>query len=180
MAIPDFQSIFLPLLELAGDGQNHRVSDTVDTLALRFSLTTDDMNELLPSGTQPRFRNRVNWAATHLRKAGLLESPKRAHIRITDRGRSVLADSPPKIDVKFLNQFPEFVDFRTSDREDSSTTGGNDVRPIVPPTSTPEEALQEAYQTLRSSLASEILDAVKKAPAGFFESLVVDLLVPVR
>ena len=107
MAIPDFQSIFLPLLELAGDGQNHRVSDTVDTLALRFSLTTDDMNELLPSGTQPRFRNRVNWAATHLRKAGLLESSKRAHIRITDRGRSVLADSPPKIDVKFLNQFPE-------------------------------------------------------------------------
>ena len=135
------------------------------------------MDELLPSGKQPRFGNRVNWAATHLRKAGLLESPRRAHFRITDRGRSVLADSPPMIDIKFLNRYPEFVDFRTSRPEESSTTGGSDVKPVVAPASTPEETLQDAYQTLRSSLAAEILDAVKSSPPGFFEKLVVELLV---
>ncbi|MDD9988212.1 MAG: winged helix-turn-helix domain-containing protein [Spirochaetaceae bacterium] len=144
MAIPDFQSIMLPLLELAQDGQEHRVSDEVETLALRFSLTQDEMDEPLPSGKQPRFRNRVNWAATHLRKAGLLESPRRAHFRITDRGRSVLADAPPKIDIKFLNKFPEFVDFRTSRTEEASSTSGSNVQPDGSLTSTPEEALQEA------------------------------------
>jgi restriction system protein len=177
VAIPDFQYIMLPLLELARDGESHQVSEAVDTLARRFSLTHDEMNELLPSGKQPRFRNRVNWAATHLKKARLLESPRRGHVRITDRGRSVLANSPGMIDNKFLEQFDEFVDFRTSRREDSSPIDGSDKQPVIPATNTPEEALQEAYQTLRSSLVAEILDAVKKSPPGFFEKLVVDLLV---
>ena len=177
MAIPDFQSIILPLLELAGDDQSHRVSEAIETLALRFALTREEMDELLPSGKQPRFGNRVNWAATHLRKAGLLESPRRAHFRITARGRSVLADSPPMIDIKFLNRFPEFVDFRTSRPEESSTIGDSDVKPVVAPATTPEETLQDSYQTLRSSLAAEILDAVKSSPPGFFEKLVVELLV---
>ncbi len=176
MAIPEFQSIMLPLLELAQDGQEHRVSDEVEPLALRFSLTQDEMDEPLPSGKQ-RFRHRVGWAATYLRKAGLLESPRRAHFRITDRGRNVLADAPSKIDTKFLNKFPEFVDFRTSRTEKESSTNGSNVRPYDSLTSTPEEAIQEAYQTLRSNLAAEILDTVKNSPAGFFEKLVVDLLV---
>ena len=111
MAIPDFQSIMLPLLEFAGDGETHQVSEAVATLARRFSLADDEMDELLPSGKQPRFRNRINWAATYLKKGGLLESPRRAHFRITDRGHSVLAKSPRIIDIKFLEQFDEFVDF---------------------------------------------------------------------
>ena len=171
-AIPDFQYIMLPLLELARDGESHQVSEAVDTLARRFSLTHDEMND---GGKQPRFRNRVNWAATHLKKARLLESPRRGHVRITDRGRSVLANSPGMIDNK-LEQFDEFVDFRTS-RVRIHHRSMAVIRPFIPATNTPEEALQEAYQTLRSSLVAEILDAVKKSPPGFFEKLVVDLLV---
>ncbi|MCY4375423.1 MAG: restriction endonuclease [Spirochaetaceae bacterium] len=177
MAIPDFQSIMLPLLELSGDGEIRHVGAAVDKLALGFSLTDAEMNELLPSGKKPRFRDRVSWAAHYLKKAGLLESPKRAHYRITDRGRSVLADSPPKIDVKFLDQFDEFVDSRTQRRKDPSRIDRSGVQPVIPPTNTPDEALQDAYQTLRSSLVAEVLDAVRKSPPTFFEKLVVDVLV---
>ena len=177
MAIPDFQSIMLPLLELSGDGEIRHVSAAVDTLALGFALTDAEMNELLPSGKKPRFRDRVSWAAHYLKKAGLLESPKRAHYRITASGRGVLADSPPKIDVKFLEQFDEFVDSRTQRRKDPSRIDRSGAQPVVPPTSTPEEALQDAYQTLRSSLVAEVLDAVRKSPPTFFENLVVDVLV---
>ena len=174
MAIPGFQSFMLPLLRLASDGKTHQVSEAMDALAEQFSLTHDEVNELLPSGTQPRFRNRVNWAATYLKKGGLLESPRRAHVRITDRGRSVLAKPPSMIDIKFLEKFDEFVDFRRSTRDDSSQIDGNDEKPA---SNTPEEALLDAYQMLQSSLATDILDAVKKAPPEFFERLVVDLLV---
>ena len=174
MAIPGFQSLMLPLLKLASDGKTHQVSEAVDELARQFSLTHDEMNELLPSGKQPRLRNRVNWAATYLKKGGLLESPRRARIRITDRGRSVLAKPPAMIDIKFLEQFDEFVDFRKSTRDDPLRPDGNEGKPAP---NTPEEALLDAYQMLRASLATDVLDAVKKAPPEFFERLVVDLLV---
>src|SRR5688572_32005595 len=124
MAVPDFQTLMLPLLELAGDGQQHTSAEAVESLAQRFQLSTDDRGQLLQNG-QPRFNNRVGWATTYLKKAGLLQSVGRGRFQLTNRGRDLLAAPPNAIDISFLeSRFPEVVEFRkarpkTGDGEDS-------------------------------------------------------------
>ena len=173
MAIPDFQTIMLPLLEVASDDQEHYIHDAADKLALYFKLTEEEKTKLLPSGQQPRFFNRVSWARTYLKKAGLIEYPKRGYFKITTRGKDVLENQPTKIDMKFLKQFPEYVEFKQAtrknndDNEDSGDTA-NDL--------TPEEALEEAYQKIRDDLAADLLHYVVNSTPGFFEKLVVELL----
>jgi restriction endonuclease Mrr len=107
MAIPDYQSLMLPVLKLAGDSDEHRMSDVVDALATQLNLTEAEREELLPSGKQPVFNNRVHWAKTYLAQAKLLISTRRAFFRITERGRSVLAENVERIDAKFLRVCPE-------------------------------------------------------------------------
>jgi Mrr N-terminal domain len=112
MPVPDFQTLMLPLLELAGDGQQHTSAEAVEMLAQRFQLSTDDRGQLLQNG-QPRFNNRVGWATTYLKKAGLLQAVGRGRFELTDRGRDVLAAKPDAIDISFLeSRFPEVVEFR--------------------------------------------------------------------
>ena len=153
MAIPDYQSIMLPLLELAADNQIRRVHEAVDLLARQFRLTDEEKREVIPSGRVSRFHNNVTWARTYLKKAGLLEDPKRGEFRITERGSQVLAGKHESIGVRFLEQFDEFMEFKTARRTPRPDTGKLDL-----PDDTPEEALQAAYQTLRNSVASDLLD----------------------
>lgn len=171
MPVPDYQSIMLPLLQFYGDGKEHSLRETISVLAKRFDLTTEDLSERLPSGLQPVFDNRVGWARTYLKKAGLLYAPRRAYAQITPRGRQVLDQNPAKIDASFLMQFPEFVEFKTRSAQKDDQTGGQDDD------QTPEEAIEAAYRRLREGLASDLLDAVKRQPPEFFEHLVIDLLV---
>jgi restriction system protein len=174
MAIPDFQTLMLPLLRLLGDGAEHKASDATDELSDEFGLTSEERQEPLASGTQPRIRNRVGWACTYLKKAGLIESPARGEYRITDRGREVLASNPDRVDMKYLERFPEYVAFRDLRHERSGSrlpAGGATSE------STPEEELDAAYQQLRAALELEVLDQVKAASPVFFERLVVELLV---
>ena len=98
MSIPDFQAIMLPLLELAGDDEIHSLNVAVSELADKLDLSEEERTELLPSGQQPTFYNRVGWARTYLKKAGLLTDPRRGHFRITERGREALESHPPRID----------------------------------------------------------------------------------
>ncbi|MCB9445871.1 MAG: restriction endonuclease [Ardenticatenaceae bacterium] len=172
MAVPDFQSLMLPLMVLAQNGKEHTNSEVSDKLAEIFQLTEQDLKEQLPSGRQTRFNNRVGWAITHLRKAVLLESVGRGRFHITERGKKVLLSNPERIDLKFLKQFPEFVEFRTSAKQ-------NDDQEMIELTSdqTPEESLESSYQELRQELAQEILRLAKSCTPSFFERLVVDLLV---
>ena len=172
MAIPDYQTIMSPLLELAGDNKSHRVHDAVDLLAQQFTLTDQERREVIPSGRVSRFHNNVTWARTYLKKAGLLEDPKRGEFRITERGRQVLAGGHGSIGVRFLEQFDDFRNFKTARRTPQPDTAKLDF-----PEETPEEALQAAYQTLRNSVASDLLDQVKRSSPAFFERLVVDVLV---
>lgn len=172
MPVPDYQTLMLPLLKVAGDGQEHALSEVIESLAAQFNLTPDERNQLLPSGRQPIFENRVGWARTYLKKAGLLETTARGKFRITPRGLQILENNMTRIDVKFLAQFPEFVEFRLrSPKSDAQQT----VEEEEP--DTPEETLEQGYQNLRRALAQELLERVKSSPPRFFEKLVVDLLV---
>ena len=175
MAVPGFQSLMLPLLRIAGDGREHSLAEARETLAGEFKLSAAEQDEPLPSGRQSKFANRVAWAKSYLQQAGLVVSPRRGHFQLADRGRSVLASPPARIDIKFLEQYPEFVEFRTP-RSD-----GADViveAPAArPEAETPEEALEAAHLKMRMGLASELLTRVKGASPHFFERLVVELLV---
>ncbi len=169
MAVPDFQSLMLPLLRLAHDGNEYRLADCRPQLAEQFALTPEEQLELLPSGQQSRFTNRVSWAKVYLEQAGLLATTRRGHFRITDAGLSVLREPPQRIDVAYLRQFPGFENFRTRAREE---TNGQSIDE-----KTPEETLQAAYQTIRDSLAVELISLVKSATPTFFEHLVLDLML---
>jgi len=172
MATPDFQSIMLPLLKFSSDGKEHSLSDAVASLIKEFDLSLEEQKELLPSGKQRLFNNRVGWASMYLRKSGLLESPKRGLFNISQRGRETLAKNLPKIDNKYLEQFPEFIEFKTPKMQSKKRLGKT-----LPEERSPEEILESAFQELQESLASDILDAIKTCSPGFFERLVVDVLI---
>jgi len=175
VAVPDFQSLMLPLLKLAADGQPHSLAEAREALATQSGLTQADRDELLPSGSQSKFSNRVAWAKSYLQQAGLLTSPKRGYFLILPRGEKVLMSPPPKIDIKFLEQYPEFIEFRTPKAEPVE----HPTPSVIDPTDsdTPEEALEAAHQKMTAALASEALTRVKTASSEFFERLVVELLL---
>jgi restriction system protein len=175
MPIPDYQTLMLPLLRFAADGNDHTTREAVEVLAAEFQLTPAERKELLASGQQATFNNRVGWANSYLKKAGLLESPRRGTLRITARGRQILGDSPARIDVKYLERFPEFIEFRDASRNNRETATAESVAGAAE--QTPEEALELAHQTLRRSLAQDILGRILSCSPGFFERLVVELLV---
>lgn len=171
MAIPKFQEITLPMLKLASNGRVWSLADAREEMAKYFQLTEEELEELLPSGRQARFANRVAWAKVYLERGGLLSSPKRAHFQITKRGRKVLQDPPEEISIRFLSQYPEFQEFRSRSSKSSETESDDES------SDTPEEILESAYLTIRKNLASEVLERVKSCSPRFFEHLVVDLLL---
>lgn len=173
MPIPDFQSIMLPLLKLAADGDTHYIHDAVNKLANDFMLSDDEKSRLLQSGQQPIFYNRVGWARTYLKKAGLIEDPRRGYFRITERGKNVLKENPSRIDMQYLRKYPEYMEFRHTTKDtDQSELSEETLEQL-----TPEEVLENAYQRIRKDLSEELLESVLSSSAGFFEKLVVELLV---
>jgi len=174
MTIPDYQSIMLPLLKLSSDGEIHRFRESIEDLAKYFNLTAEERKELLPSGKQPTFDNRVGWARTYMTKAGLLSSPKRGLFQITEKGKEVLSKNPNNINVSFLEQFPKFIEFRQLRKDKNKDQIDINEKESF---TTPEENLENSYQILRTELGSEILTNIKSCSPNFFEQLVVDLLV---
>lgn len=173
MPIPDFQTLMLPVLKFAETRDEHSLSEATEYLANEFTLTDEERARLLPSGTQPILYNRVGWARTYLKQAGLLGPTRRNYLRLTDRGREVLENDPPRIDMKFLEQFPEYVEFRERKREPKE----GDERPDEVQELSPEESLEDAYLRIREDLAKELLDNILRSSPAFFEQLVVELLV---
>lgn len=167
MAIPKFTAFFLPLLEFVGDKKEHTIQEAIEYLISEFNITKEERNELLPSGTQPVFSNRVGWARTYLKKASLVEVKKRGHFNITDEGLKVLKSNPRTIDIKFLEEYESFYEFRHGST-DNGNNGGE---------KTPEEQFEEAYLEMRENWAEDLLNKIKNNPPEFFEKLVVDLLI---
>lgn len=179
--IPDYQTIMLPLLKLADDGQEHRVSDVIEPLAKQLGLSANELAEMLPSGRQPTFNNRIHWAKTYLAQAKLVEITRRAHFRVTERGRKLLQEVPKRIDVHLLERFSEFNEFKMRAREsqnsDLSASIGNIPVAAEPKLATPDELLRVTIADIEAALSSELLDRVLAAPPAFFESLIVTLLL---
>lgn len=176
MAVPDFQSLMLPLLKFSADGEEHTISEAREAMAEIMNLSEDDLKERLPSGRQSTFENRVAWAKVYLTQAKVLESPKRGKLKISDRGLKILSENPGRIDIKFLQQFEEFQEFRQASRKNRTekvTHTGDDQTE----TTTPEETLEQAYQQLRDETANELLHLIKNNTPEFFEKLVVNLIV---
>ena len=169
MTIPDFQSVMLPLMNVASDKAEHTFADTVGSLAKEFGLTEAERKELLPSGKQARFDNRIGWALTYLKKAKLLESSSKGKFQITARGVSALGEEPTRIDMKFLERYEEYREFKKKSKR-KTTPKKVDVE-------NPEELLEFSHQALMGELAEELLTRIKENSDSFFENLVLDLLV---
>jgi len=173
--IPDYQTLMLSILKFASDGKEHHIREAIEFLANKYSLTKEERKELLPSGKQEIFNNRVHWAKTYLYKAGLLDTPKRGYFVITERGRTILNQSPNKIDARFLRQFEEFKEFVGGSKPERKYEMKDEA--IDYETSTPEEMIEAGFQKLQRNLAHDILEKVMESSPEFFEKLVVELLV---
>jgi restriction system protein len=177
MPIPDYQSLMLPVLSASLDGEN-RIGDVVQRLADKLALTQEERAELLPSGNQTLFANRVHWAKAYLSKAGLIESTRRGYFKITARGRQVIESKPTRIDNGFLSQFEGFEKWRRSAAQDVGTEDQHSLTPaFVNQTQTPDEIMRIAHRQIEASLAQELLDHIRTAPPDFFERLIVNLLL---
>lgn len=165
----------LPLLKHYGDGQEHTNRDSIDALATVFALTDEERRMMLPSGVQGLFDNRVNWARTYMKKAALIESPKRGVHKITKRGLDILKKKPEKLDVAYLGQFQEFKEFRAL--RHAKQEEGEQEQELDLNSKTPEESLDTAYQKLRGDLAADLIQRLKTCSPSFFERLVVEVIV---
>ena len=170
--IPDYQTLMRPVLRCAADGEV-RISDVVNELADEFELSDDERAELLPSGKQATFANRVNWAKSYLKQAVLVKATRRAHFVITDRGRAALGNPDVQINNAYLQQFDEYQEFRKRTKEISSS----DTEVAEDDVVTPDEALRKAHSKINKALAADLLDRVQGASPAFFEKLIVGLLV---
>jgi len=175
MPIPDFQSIMLPLLKFCADGEEHTNRETIDSLAEEFGLTDEEQKQLLPSGQQRVFDNRIAWARAHMKMALLIENTRRGVFRITERGKEVLQKPPSKMDLRFLRRFPEYAEIRDKHQRNRTENGSTETEEQE--SKTPEEQLEEAYETLRGNLATELVSQLKAASPSFFEKVVVEVLV---
>ena len=171
MSIPDYQKIMLPLLKYSGDKKEHSIREAITHISELFNLTEEEKRELLPSGQQKVINNRTAWSKTYLIKAGLLESTRRSYFIITENGLNVLKENLIEIDIKYLEQFPEFVEFRTVKKDEKERPAQEEQQ------KTPQELLEFNYQKIEDELAQEILKTVKDNHPNFFERLVVELLL---
>lgn len=175
MAIPDYQTIMLPLLKIAEDKQEHSIREAIDLIANLFKLNEQERKEVLPSGQQYIIDNRVGWARTYLKKAGLVESTKRSYFKITDLGLEILKKNPAEINIKFLEQFPQFIEFRKKRDDVDEVEEHQELKNDT--SKTPQEMLEYGYQKIKKDLAQEVIDIVKSCSPRFFEKLVVELLL---
>ena len=182
MPIPDFQSLMFPIMKVAADGAEHSARELRQKIGDDLGLSQEERKELLPSGQQPVFTNRISWARLHLTMAGLLEKTGKGTFRITPRGQKVLASNPTEINLRFLQQFPEYAQRRAKTPEETSgvATDSNNGIPQDKPEAavgTPAERIQSAFNELRETLVAELLTQLGKVDPFRFEQVVLDLLV---
>ena len=175
MPIPDYQSIMLPILQLASDGLEHRTRDAIAAVANTLHLTEEELSKLNPSGSDYVFGNRFGWARTYLKKAGLLHYTAWGKFQITEAGKSLLGKNPTKIDLAVLKQYPEFLEFYGGTKPEEGPSTDTDIE-IKPSEETPEELIASSHATLRKLVRADLLAKIVACSPKFFERLVVTLL----
>lgn len=176
MPVPDFQSVMLPILSILKNGQELLMRELTSQVADHFQLSDEERRQTVPSGTQTQLVNRVSWAKTHMQRAGLLESPRRAAIKITPLGTKILNEKPDGITCRFLKQFPSYVAFTTPRREGEVAITDGEMFPVLETTVTPKELIETSIQTLYKATVAELRDRLRQCSSGFFEIVVVRLL----
>lgn len=174
MAVPDYQSFMRPVLTALSDGQTWKMRALYARLAADFSLTESDMAEMLPSGKQATYANRIGWAKTYLTKAGAVESLQRGTVQITENGRRLLKEYPDELSTRILGTIPAFAQFLGV--QTSASTAVKPQQAEVSPLS-PEEQLDLLYADLNATLKDDLLLQVRELTPAQFERLVVQLLV---
>lgn len=174
MQVPGFQEMFVPFLQFLSDGQPHHGKDVRNAIISHFKLSPEVCEQVLPSGRQTRLNNRIGWARTHLKNAGLIDYVSRGVHQITPRGQEFLGQHPEGITRKMLDEFPEHRDWLGSNTEtpesaDSATSQDDDQQ-------TPEEQIERLVKYLNSQLAKDVLEKVSEIDPFQFEQVVIDLL----
>lgn len=172
--IPDYQSLMRPVLECARN-EPRKISDVVEEISDRLELSVEERQLMLPSGGQTKIANRVHWARSYMKQAGLVRNIRRGWYELTDRGRSVLDDPTISVNSKYLEQFDEFQEFKSRGKENGGET--TEQEDTETPVNTPDENLQAAHKKLEAALAANLIDYVRSASPMFFENLIVDLLI---
>ena len=171
MELPKYYEMHKPFLEYLKDGKQHTLKELKQYVGEKFNLTEEQLSEMLPSGRQTVFVNRIGWARTYLKKAGLIDSPVRATFIITNDGLEVLKDNPAVIDNTYLMKFESFREFQNGSSEIQSNKGDtNDI------TDTPDDTFEESFRKINKSLADDLLGEVMKLSPTTFEQMVIDLL----
>lgn len=170
--IPDFQTLMKPVLELACEGET-KIGDAVKRLESAYGLTEEERAELLPSGKQTRFANRVHWARSYLKQSGLLQSTRRGHFVASDLGREVHAENPDRIDMRYLERFEAYQDFKARSRDTNTETAVATAVPEI----TPDEMLRSAHSSVTAALAADLVDRLRQSDPAFFEDVIVQLLL---
>jgi restriction system protein len=176
--IPTFEKFLLPVLKVLSDGNEHSIQNINSNVAKLIRLTNEDMQLLVSSGTSTVFKDRVSWARTYLKFAGLIKSAQRGIFQITEEGRNILNENLEEITTKYLRKYPSFIEFqRGNSRNTTKTSSINGLDETAKNTTTPDEMLAAAYQDILHSLEAEILETLKSVSPSFFERIVVELLV---
>lgn len=169
--IPDYQSLMRPVLEQSKAGEI-AIGEVIAKLSKKLALSKAEQLERIPSGRQTKFANRVHWARTYLKQAGLLKSSRRGYLEITEAGKKAL-QSGEKIDNKYLQRFESFQAFRL--RSKSDITSNTDEQNTA--SKTPEEMLRNAHKQIESALAEELIERLQIAKPAFFEQSIVQLML---
>lgn len=173
MSIPKYNELYRPLLEYIRDGQARTTAELEEALARQFSLTDANRQERLSSGSLT-FCNRIAWARTYLKKAGLVTSPKRGTVQITPEGKNAVDKPGLRIDNDFLATFPSFAEFQKGGQ--TATTAENRPSSLAEDEDSPQDSLDRAYTRIRQTLAEDVLTEIMRQTPAFFEQLVVRLL----
>lgn len=174
MSIPTYEQLMLPLLEILRDKNLYTNKECINILAEKLNITEEELKELLPSGKKPIFYDRVNWAKTYMKKAGLVEAPKRGSIQITKLGLELLKDNPKELKSKDLLRYSGFREFINTSNISNNNDGSNST---ILNEKTPTEEISHAFEKLKNSLADEILEKINSCSFDFFEKLVIELLI---
>lgn len=178
MSVPEFEVIKAPAIQIFADDKPRTISELESLLAEYFQLSEQVRSEVLPSGSERRWHNRVSWACPDLFRAGLLERVKRGTYRITEEGKRVATEKPKIIDREYLMRYPQFSEWiRVTSKSQSGLSKGQESAISGLSNQTPEEIIEAAYATLQAKLIAEITEYLHKTDPYRFEQIVLDVLL---